>query len=109
MTSCAFCGRENDVASRFCIDCGKPMNPSAVRVGPAYVPHPSGVQPIVFADRIARSAATASPRQARPVTEATSRTTRAAQREALVARLASHCFASQAAASGPKRVQARFA
>ena len=45
MTSCAFCGRENDAASRFCIDCGKPINPSAVRVGPAYVPHPSGGQP----------------------------------------------------------------
>lgn len=45
MTSCAFCGRENEVASRFCIDCGKPMNPSAVRVGPAYVPHPSGGSP----------------------------------------------------------------
>lgn len=45
MTSCAFCGRENDSDSRFCIDCGKPMNPSAARVGPAYVPHPSGGQP----------------------------------------------------------------
>jgi pSer/pThr/pTyr-binding forkhead associated (FHA) protein len=45
VTSCAFCGRENDAASRFCIDCGKPLNPSAVRVGPAYVPHPSGGQP----------------------------------------------------------------
>jgi pSer/pThr/pTyr-binding forkhead associated (FHA) protein len=43
--SCAFCGRENDASSRFCIDCGKPLNPSAVRVGPAYVPHPSGGQP----------------------------------------------------------------
>lgn len=43
--TCAFCGRENDAASRFCIDCGKPLNPSAVRVGPAYVPHPSGGQP----------------------------------------------------------------
>jgi pSer/pThr/pTyr-binding forkhead associated (FHA) protein len=45
VTSCAFCGRENDAASRFCIDCGKPLNPSAVRVGPAYVPHPSVGQP----------------------------------------------------------------
>lgn len=45
MTTCAFCGRENDAASRFCIDCGKPLNPSAVRVGPAYVPHPTGGQP----------------------------------------------------------------
>ena len=45
MTSCAFCGRENDAESRFCIDCGKPINPSAARVGPAYVPHPTGGQP----------------------------------------------------------------
>jgi pSer/pThr/pTyr-binding forkhead associated (FHA) protein len=45
VTSCAFCGRDNDAASRFCIDCGKPLNPSAVRVGPAYVPHPPGGQP----------------------------------------------------------------
>jgi pSer/pThr/pTyr-binding forkhead associated (FHA) protein len=45
VTSCAFCGRENDVASRFCIDCGKPVNPSAVRVGPAYVADPAGGSP----------------------------------------------------------------
>jgi pSer/pThr/pTyr-binding forkhead associated (FHA) protein len=45
VTSCAFCGRENEADSRFCIDCGKPMNPSAARVGPAYVPNPSGGQP----------------------------------------------------------------
>jgi pSer/pThr/pTyr-binding forkhead associated (FHA) protein len=45
VTTCTFCGRDNDSDSRFCIDCGKPMNPSAARVGPAYVPHPSGGQP----------------------------------------------------------------
>src|SRR3954469_3403413 len=45
VTSCAFCGRENEPESRFCIDCGKPMNPSAARVGPAYIPQPSGGQP----------------------------------------------------------------
>jgi pSer/pThr/pTyr-binding forkhead associated (FHA) protein len=43
--SCAFCGRENEAESRFCIDCGKPINLSAARVGPAYVPHPFGGQP----------------------------------------------------------------
>lgn len=42
MASCAFCGRENEAASRFCIDCGKPMNPSAARVGPAYRASESG-------------------------------------------------------------------
>lgn len=35
MTSCAFCGRANDEASRFCMDCGKPLSPSAARVVPA--------------------------------------------------------------------------
>lgn len=33
--SCAFCGRENEAESRFCIDCGKPVYPSVARVGPA--------------------------------------------------------------------------
>lgn len=45
MTSCAFCGRDNQPDSRFCIDCGKPLNSSAARVGPAYVPSTSGGQP----------------------------------------------------------------
>lgn len=31
MSPCAFCGRENDAASRFCIDCGRPLSPSAAR------------------------------------------------------------------------------
>lgn len=38
MTSCAFCGRDNDAGSRFCIDCGKPINPSAARAVPSYNP-----------------------------------------------------------------------
>jgi pSer/pThr/pTyr-binding forkhead associated (FHA) protein len=29
LTACAFCGRENDPASRFCMDCGKPASGSA--------------------------------------------------------------------------------
>lgn len=45
MISCGFCGRDNDPGSRFCIDCGKPMDRSSARVGPAYVPSPSGGQP----------------------------------------------------------------
>lgn len=45
MTSCAFCGRDNDAGSRFCIDCGKPINPSAARAVPSYNPGstPSGL------------------------------------------------------------------
>jgi len=31
--TCAFCGKENDPNSRFCIDCGKPLTISAVRTG----------------------------------------------------------------------------
>jgi len=42
VTACTFCGRENDTAARFCIDCGKPINPSDARVAPAYVPDASG-------------------------------------------------------------------
>lgn len=38
MNSCAFCGRANDTASRYCIDCGKPMSASAARVTPAVGP-----------------------------------------------------------------------
>ncbi|HVX40069.1 MAG TPA: FHA domain-containing protein [Gemmatimonadaceae bacterium] len=60
MTSCAFCGRENDAESRFCIDCGKPINPSAARVGPAYVPNPSGGQPQPVSAAVAASAPPAS-------------------------------------------------
>ena len=29
--ACAFCGRENESSSRFCIDCGKPLTVSATR------------------------------------------------------------------------------
>jgi pSer/pThr/pTyr-binding forkhead associated (FHA) protein len=45
LTACAFCGRENDAGSRFCIDCGKPMNASAARVIPAHAPSSAGGQP----------------------------------------------------------------
>ena len=31
MTACSFCGAANDPASRFCIDCGKPMSAQAGR------------------------------------------------------------------------------
>lgn len=29
--ACAFCGRDNEAGSRFCMDCGKPLDPSAAR------------------------------------------------------------------------------
>jgi pSer/pThr/pTyr-binding forkhead associated (FHA) protein len=29
VTPCASCGRENDASARFCIDCGKPVDPNA--------------------------------------------------------------------------------
>ena len=31
LPTCAFCGRENETSSRFCIDCGKPLTTSAAR------------------------------------------------------------------------------
>ena len=43
--SCAFCGRDNDEASRFCIDCGKPIAPSIARAGSASSPQPAGSPP----------------------------------------------------------------
>jgi pSer/pThr/pTyr-binding forkhead associated (FHA) protein len=45
LISCAFCGRVNDDGSRFCIDCGKPLSPSAARA----VPAASAPTPIVSA------------------------------------------------------------
>ena len=36
LVSCAFCGRDNEPMSRFCIDCGKPISASAARILPAY-------------------------------------------------------------------------
>ena len=66
MTACNFCGRENDPASRFCIDCGKPMSPSAARVVPAVsagaIAGPPGASPsAVSADTGPRSAPRESP------------------------------------------------
>src|SRR4051794_36448250 len=37
LVSCAFCGRDNEPMSRFCIDCGKPLSASAARVAPGSV------------------------------------------------------------------------
>lgn len=44
MTRCTFCGRENDPASKFCIDCGKPVVASSARVipVPSVAPSASG-------------------------------------------------------------------
>jgi pSer/pThr/pTyr-binding forkhead associated (FHA) protein/uncharacterized OB-fold protein len=38
VTVCAFCGRDNEPASRYCIDCGKPISAPAARAVPAYTP-----------------------------------------------------------------------
>jgi pSer/pThr/pTyr-binding forkhead associated (FHA) protein len=38
VTVCAFCGRDNEPASRYCIDCGKPVSAPAARAVPAYTP-----------------------------------------------------------------------
>lgn len=34
MTRCSFCGRDNDPASKFCLDCGKPVVASGARIIP---------------------------------------------------------------------------
>lgn len=53
MNSCAFCGRENEAGSRFCIDCGKALDPAAARVAQA------GSAPIVPPTRVVAPAAAA--------------------------------------------------
>jgi pSer/pThr/pTyr-binding forkhead associated (FHA) protein len=40
VTACPYCGRPNDATARFCIDCGKPLNPTDARVASAVVPDP---------------------------------------------------------------------
>ncbi len=34
MTRCSFCGRDNEAASKFCLDCGKPVVASGARIIP---------------------------------------------------------------------------
>src|SRR4051812_12802651 len=54
MTACSFCGAANDAASRFCIDCGKPMEAEAAKA-PAAMAAASG------ADTAAKAGTTAIP------------------------------------------------
>lgn len=44
MTPCDFCGAANDPASRFCIDCGKPITASAGRPAPAMMAAATAVE-----------------------------------------------------------------
>ncbi|NUS31410.1 MAG: hypothetical protein HOQ17_00005, partial [Gemmatimonadaceae bacterium] len=45
MTACTFCGRANDPASRFCVDCGKALSAAgAARACPACA-RPAGALP----------------------------------------------------------------
>ena len=41
IAACNFCGRDNETGSRFCMDCGKPLAPSAARAIPALDPAPA--------------------------------------------------------------------
>lgn len=109
MTLCAFCGRENDAAARFCIDCGKPLNPSAARVGPAYVPSASGGAPGPYAPARASAAsapgasASASPGLVPPtrVSSASSSCARCGKPLDPSLPFCGHCGARAAAASSP--------
>lgn len=38
IAACAYCGRDNETGSRYCMDCGKPLDPAAARAVPAYIP-----------------------------------------------------------------------
>ena len=44
MIACAFCGRDNDPSSKFCIDCGKPVVASGARVIPVPGAVPPGIE-----------------------------------------------------------------
>ncbi len=41
MTACTFCGRENEAAAQFCIDCGKPIQSTGARQASAGAPDPA--------------------------------------------------------------------
>jgi pSer/pThr/pTyr-binding forkhead associated (FHA) protein len=45
MTACSFCGAANDPASRFCIDCGKPLSAQAGRAAPAMMAAAAATDP----------------------------------------------------------------
>lgn len=50
IATCAFCGRENEPTSRYCIDCGKPLTTSVVRGEKSLgVQSPSSGSPIAAA------------------------------------------------------------
>lgn len=54
MTRCAFCGRDNDPSSKFCLDCGKPVVASGARVIP--VPESAAIRVSVPATRASQQA-----------------------------------------------------
>lgn len=64
--NCAFCGRENEPNSRFCIDCGKPLTNSAARSGQL-----TGGSPIAAALASA-AGSTAGPGRISPIEQALS-------------------------------------
>src|SRR5882672_6993064 len=49
VTPCGFCGADNDPASRFCIDCGKPLSESASRAAPAFMTAATGAESLATA------------------------------------------------------------
>ena len=69
LATCAFCGRENEVASRFCIDCGKPLTTSARARGPVS----TGGAPVAALASAASSAAR--PAEVSPIAAALSQLT----------------------------------
>ncbi|MFL5619680.1 MAG: FHA domain-containing protein [Gemmatimonadaceae bacterium] len=65
--TCAFCGRENEASSRFCIDCGKPMTTSAARArGPVTT---TGAAPVAAA-LIGVASSAGNPAKVSPITAA---------------------------------------
>ena len=73
---CAFCGRENEASSRFCIDCGKPLTAAAARTRGATT---TGSSPIAGA-LAGAAVSTALPAEVSPIAAALSGLTGACPR-----------------------------
>ena len=65
LATCAFCGRENDASSRFCIDCGKPLAASGARTRG----RPTGTAPVAAA-LLGAASSSGNPARLSPIDEA---------------------------------------
>jgi pSer/pThr/pTyr-binding forkhead associated (FHA) protein len=72
LVNCAFCGRENEASSRFCIDCGKPMTASAGRLRGATTTGTTGTSAPIAAALAGAASSAAQPADVSPIAAALS-------------------------------------